>query len=68
MYSYDMREDPKQETQSMEEETRRSKTVSAHKQIESKAAEIMQEGDNRPMGKQSSPETFIDFSPPPLST
>lgn len=46
-----MREDPKQETQPMEEEIGRSKTASAHKQIESKAGEIMQEGDKRPMGE-----------------
>lgn len=51
MYSYDMREDPKWETQPMEDEMGRSKTAPAHKQIESKAAEIMQEGDKRPMGE-----------------
>ena len=36
-----MREDPKQETQPVEEEMGRSKAASAHKQIESKAG-----GDN----------------------
>lgn len=45
----------------------RSKAASANKQIESKAGEIMQEGDKRPMGKQLSPETFIDFPPPSSS-
>lgn len=29
----------------------RSKTASTHKQIESKAAQIMQEGDKRPLGE-----------------
>ena len=46
-----MREDLKQETQLKEEEMGRSKTASANKQIESKAGEIMQEGDKRPMGE-----------------
>lgn len=46
-----MREASKQETQPMEEEMGRSKTASAHKQMESKAAQIMQEGDKRPMGE-----------------
>ena len=46
-----MSEDPKQETQPKEVEMRRSKAASANKQIESKAGEIMFEGDKRPMGE-----------------
>lgn len=41
----------------------RSKAASLNKQIESKTRGIMQEGDERPWGKQLSPETFIDFFP-----
>lgn len=46
-----MREDPKLETQAIEDKMGRSKTAPAHKQMESKVAEIMQQGDKRPMGE-----------------
>lgn len=46
-----MREDPKQETLPKEEEIRRSHAAQVNKQIESKAGEIMQEGDKRPVGE-----------------
>lgn len=47
----------------MEEEIGRSKAASANKQIESKAGEIMQEGDKRPKGETVVARDF--YCPPP---
>ena len=46
-----MREDAKREMQPWTEETGRSKVASLNKQIGGKTREIMQEGDERPMGE-----------------